>query len=78
MYQLAALAILLLPSVVALQGIQGRQTTCGVKGYDKGTSAYYYKRAAGAAACGALCTADSNCKSWASGQGYCLLYSKTL
>ena len=77
MYQLATLAILL-PSVVALQGIQGRQTTCGVKGYDKGTTAYYYERAASAAACGALCIANSNCKSWAYGQGYCLLYSKTL
>ncbi|KAF2670768.1 hypothetical protein BT63DRAFT_453133 [Microthyrium microscopicum] len=55
-----------------------QQTSCGLKGYDKGTSAYSVttqSTAATYAACGALCQSDSKCKSFAFGSGACYLYS---
>ena len=54
---------------------------CNLAGYDKGSpeAFYYSKKAANAnyAACSALCTKKS-CKSFAVGEGACLLYTKTV
>jgi len=55
------------------------QSSCGSKGYDKGIQAYdYIEGSSTVKSCGALCTAESKCKSFAVGAGACLLYSTTL
>ena len=55
--------------------------SCGVKGYDLGTHAYYYSADPSEAnydSCGAQCVADSSCKSFAFSDDACLLYRKTV
>jgi len=55
-----------------------RDASCGIKGYDQGTQAYSYKASSQLATfegCSAQCAAaSSKCKSFAFGNGGCLLY----
>jgi len=55
-----------------------RDTKCGVKGYRKNTESYFYDDSASlatAAACGSRCQVDSDCKSYAVGDGACQHFS---
>ena len=70
---------LLFATTLASPALRTRAGDCGVAGWDKGTSAYSYSTKAGSAdACGASCAAASKCKSFAVGEGACLLYTKTV
>jgi len=52
-----------------------RGASCGVKGYDQDVKAYFYSTSyATSAKCGAHCAADSQCDSYALGNGACLHY----
>ena len=78
-----ALAVLsfFLASTLASPTLHARGDSCGVTGYDRGTIAYSYTKKAALAtvqACGAKCASDSSCKSFAIGQGACLLYKKSV
>ena len=83
MVHLASLALAVLPWVAASPAVLGRgsSVSCGVRGYDQGTQAYVYKFSsslATVAKCGALCRSRSKCKSFAIGEGTCLLYKVTV
>jgi hypothetical protein len=69
-----------LPSNLSREGTLAKraQVICGTRGYDTGTQAYYDQQSSNQAtvsACGARCTADSKCLSFAVGDNTCLTYS---
>ena len=52
-------------------------SSCGVRGFDDGVTAYWYEgrpKFANYDQCSAACSSDANCKSFAYGSGACLLY----
>ena len=63
------------------EGNSVNEVTCGVKGYDRGVSAYSYstkKKFASFQACGERCLKDEDCTTFAISSGECLLYTTVM
>jgi len=84
---IAAIAVVVLPLVAAVPSefrrVQSRQSSvCGVPGYDKGKpQAFSYSSKAkysSLAGCAGRCASKSKCRSYAVGDGSCLLYASTV
>ena len=67
------------PSESGSRGV--RSDLCGLRGYQKGSSAYWYTTEASLASkdyCGARCVAEPICQSFAFSSKVCLLYNSTV
>jgi hypothetical protein len=75
------IGFLALASASLNHGLYRRVNMCGTLGYDLGIDAYYYMEDASLSSptqCGTRCVSDPECKTFAVGNGACMLYNTTM